>query len=39
MILQVAKQILMNERMDWKRPHLRWFPNTVYTVVARTRRV
>jgi hypothetical protein len=25
-----AKSLLMQDRMDWNRPHLRWFPNRVY---------
>lgn len=37
MTLDTAKYYLVRERMDWKRPHLRWVPNALYTLIVRTR--
>lgn len=39
MTLQSARYTLVRDRMDWKRPHLRWVPNALYTVIVKTRNV
>ena len=30
MNLFLAKSMLMNDRLDWRRPHLRWLPEKFY---------
>ncbi|MEQ9261416.1 MAG: hypothetical protein RIG84_20200 [Roseovarius sp.] len=38
MTLQTARYTLLRDRMDWTRPHLRWIPETLYTMIAKARR-
>lgn len=30
MMLHCAKCMLVNERMDWKKPHVKWLSNRFY---------
>ena len=30
MMLQTAQSLLTQDRMDWRKPHLRWLPERAY---------
>lgn len=38
MNLEAAKTVLVRDRMDWNKPHLRWIPDWNYRLFGQTRR-
>jgi len=38
MLLQTARTIVCQDRMDWHKPHLTWLPNGLYRYFLETRR-